>query len=64
MHNDCRETQAEMVRDKQGRNRCEWFRLTDREAAAGGVPDRSTEARARLERLFAPPREKRDESRE
>jgi len=60
MHNDCCETQAEMVRDKENRNRCEWFQFADRDADGntGELPDRSAAARARLEELFGPPGKK------
>lgn len=56
MHNDCRETQAELVADKEARNVCEFFLFADRPARAGaGAPDggdRAAAARAKLEALF------------
>ncbi len=58
MHNDCRENQAEMIRDKENRNLCEWFRFGDRDANGKEVPDRSATARARLEELFGSPGKK------
>ena len=54
-HNDCREDQAETVRDGAVRNLCEYFQFTDRDAA-GAAPDRSAAARARLEELFGEPK--------
>ncbi len=53
-HNDCSEPQAEMVRDKENRNLCEWFQFADGDAVGDGV-SRSAAARARLEELFGPP---------
>ena len=52
-HNQCRETEAEMVEDKDRRNFCEYYALNPAAwtpAAAAG--DRERQARARLERLF------------
>lgn len=62
-HNDCREPQAEMVRDKQNRNLCEWFQFADGDAGDGGA-SRSATARARLEELFGPPRAEGGEAQE
>jgi hypothetical protein len=61
-HNDCLEPEAEMVRDRQAQNRCDWFQLADRRPG-GGRPepgaDRAARARARLDELFRKPGEKR-----
>lgn len=56
-HNQCREPQADQVRDRTSRNLCDWFRMADRKAgAAGGAkPDRAAAARAKLEALFGKP---------
>jgi hypothetical protein len=52
-HHDCREPQADAVREKDGRNTCEYFLFADR---GPGVADdeqaRSAAARAKLEKLF------------
>jgi hypothetical protein len=58
LHNDCRETQADQVGDRQARNLCDWFRLADRQAGAapGAVQDdRAARARAKLDQLFRKP---------
>jgi hypothetical protein len=52
-HHDCREPQAEHVREKDGRNTCEFFLFADR--GPGGADDerrRSAAAREKLDRLF------------
>jgi hypothetical protein len=54
MNNDCRETQAEPVRDKEKFNRCEWFQFSEGDNA-GEAEKRAAAARARLEALFGPP---------
>ena len=54
-HNDCLESEAEMVRDKDVRNLCEYFQFADR-AAGGAAPDRSAAARAKLDALFGEPK--------
>ena len=53
-HNDCLESEAEMVRDSETRNHCEYFRFADRDPAAR-PPDRAARARARLDALFKKP---------
>lgn len=55
-HNQCKETEAELVVDKTRRNFCEYFYYS-RELFAGGAPtrDRAAEARAKLEALFKRP---------
>jgi hypothetical protein len=55
MHNDCRESQADPVRDKAARNICEWFQFAE-SGSKGAAADSSASARARLEELFGPPR--------
>jgi hypothetical protein len=56
LHNQCRETQADQVRDRVSRNLCEWFRLADRApGGGGGKTDRAAEARAKLKALFGKP---------
>jgi hypothetical protein len=52
-HNDCREPQADPVRDKDTRNLCEWFQFADRDARGEG-DDRASAAKAKLEALFGP----------
>lgn len=54
VNNECTETEAERVVDKQRRNFCEYFYFI-REAYAGGAGagrDRAAEARAKLDALF------------
>jgi hypothetical protein len=52
-HHDCREPQADPVREKDGRNTCEYFLLADRgPAGAGDAKGRSAAARAKLDQLF------------
>lgn len=53
--NECRETEAELVTDKNRRNFCEYFEFTEKQVVTGtaGAPvDRAAEARAKLEALF------------
>ena len=48
-HNDCRESNAEIVADKEAGNFCDYFRV-----GAARKPDKATggDARDQLERLF------------
>ncbi len=48
-HNDCRESNAEMVADKIGGNFCDYFRAVSPKARGKGAPG---DARAALDRLF------------
>ena len=48
----CRETRAEVVGDKDRANFCDWFDLARRVYTPGGGPDRSAEARAQFRKLF------------
>ena len=50
-HNQCRESQADPVAEKDRANRCEWFRAT-RPAGARGVDPKPDDARAKLDALF------------
>lgn len=50
-HNQCRETQAERVVDKERGNFCEYF-SPNRSAAAGKRPAGATDPRSRLDALF------------
>jgi phage terminase large subunit GpA-like protein len=47
--NECRESSAERILDKDRANRCEYFRPTDRAQTAGGGRE---DAMADLEKLF------------
>jgi hypothetical protein len=47
-YNECRETSAERVLDKERANRCEWFAP----AADGGGAGEAVSPRSQLERLF------------
>ena len=52
-HHDCREPQADPVREKDKRNTCEYFLFTDRSVRrADDEKGRSAAARAKLEKLF------------
>ena len=52
-HNQCRETEAEMVEDKERRNFCEFFDFTSAPYRPGGRDaGREAQARAKLEGLF------------
>src|SRR5262245_1336499 len=54
-HNQCTESEAELVTDKSRRNFCEFFYFSRAAfTAAAGGRDRATEARAKLEGLFRP----------
>ena len=48
-YNECRESSAERVLDKERANRCDYFRPGD--GTAGGAADRAR-ARAEIDRLF------------
>jgi len=50
-HNQCRESQADPVAEKDRANRCEWFRATG-PAGARGVDRKQDDARAKLDALF------------
>ncbi len=47
---ECREPEAEWVKEKEGANFCVYF--TPRQQGAGRVPDRSDAARRKLDDLF------------
>lgn len=49
-HNQCRETQADLVADKDRANFCEYFR--PRAAAPARAVSKADDARARLDALF------------
>jgi hypothetical protein len=51
-HNSCRETQAEMVEDKERRNFCEFFEFNPAPFRAAAGSSRAADARAKLEGLF------------
>ena len=51
-HNSCRETQADMVEDKERRNFCEFFDFNPAPFRAGAVQGKQAEARTKLEGLF------------
>jgi len=52
-HNDCREPQAEMVRDRQKANMCDFFQFSGAESTAKNVEEESREkAKKELDRLF------------
>ena len=51
-HNMCRESQAEWVTDREGRNFCDYFALNPAGGKAAGSSDRATTARSRLDQLF------------
>lgn len=55
--NACRETQAEVVVDKDRANRCEWFQPGEGGRGAGGRGEDAGRARERLEALFRKPGE-------
>ena len=48
--NECREPNAEPVRDRERANGCEWFAPAER--AAAGAAERARDARAALDALF------------
>jgi len=49
-HNECRETQSELIPDKEAANFCDYFRLAERDATFGA--DKTDEARRRIDELF------------
>jgi len=51
-HNECRETEAELVADKKRRNFCEFFDYSSEPFAGAPGKDRAADARAKLESLF------------
>jgi hypothetical protein len=52
-YNECREPNAERVRDRDRANRCDWFAPGAREGQGGGAADdAASRARAELDRLF------------
>ena len=51
MHHACQETEAEPVEDKQRRNFCEYFELSEAPWKAAAT-DRASDARAKLDQLF------------
>ncbi len=51
-HNQCRETQAAMVADKDRANFCEYFRPRAAPLQAPAAPSAAAGARARLDALF------------
>lgn len=50
VYNECRENQAEPVREKHRSNRCEWF--TARQGGAGSAHDKAAALKAAAEALF------------
>jgi len=48
-HNDCRESNAEMVADKEAGNFCDYFRVASPKKASKGA---GNDTRAALDRLF------------
>ena len=54
-HNSCRETEAEMVQDRERRNFCEFFSFTTAPVSAKPGTDRAASARAKLDALFRKP---------
>lgn len=54
LNNSCRETEADLVEDKERRNFCEFFAFNPApfRAAASGDGSREAQARAKLEGLF------------
>ena len=51
-HNECRETEAELVVEKTRRNFCEYFDYSTEPFAGASGKDRAAEARAKLEAVF------------
>ncbi len=54
VNNKCREPNAEWVTDRERANFCEFYQLAETPRGAGG-PDRSAEARRKLDDLFRKP---------
>lgn len=54
-NNSCRETEADLVEDKQRRNFCEFFDFNPAPFRAAAGADRAASARAKLEGLFGGP---------
>jgi hypothetical protein len=54
VNNQCREPNAEWVTDRERANFCEFYQLAETPRGAGG-PDRSAEARRKLDDLFRKP---------
>lgn len=54
VNNRCREPNAEWVTDRERANFCDFFQLAETVRGAGG-PDRSAEARKKLDDLFRKP---------
>jgi hypothetical protein len=52
VHNECRETQADWVRDKARANHCDYFDPRRGKARAAGWQSQADKARARFEDLF------------
>lgn len=57
LHNQCTETMADPVADKERRNFCEYFYYSREpfSGTPGGKVDRAAEARRKLEELFRKP---------
>ena len=51
-HNECRETEAELVVDKQRRNFCEYLHYSAESFSGARGTDRAAAAKAKLEALF------------
>ena len=51
-HNQCRETEADMVEDKERRNFCEFFAFNPAPFRAAAATGREADARAKLAGLF------------
>ena len=54
-YNECRESRAERVLEKDRANFCDWFRGKAGAPPAGGKGNRQEDARKRLEGLFRKP---------
>lgn len=51
-YNECRESSAEVVREKERANFCDFFVVNSQGAAAGSAADRQKDLRAAAEALF------------
>jgi len=51
-HNQCRETEADMVEDKERRNFCEFFAFNPAPFRAAATGSREADARSKLDSLF------------